>query len=313
MTRSEECAHLLSSTARSYGAVLMLSCIVVGMSPRPAVGDSPTDGNASDRADFAKVLDEKPEQIYTAIQMALGRFGYGVAFGGSLDTPTREALRRFQLRHGLNPTGLPDYESVTRILDYVSALDRPVYALPSKSFSATEEPYMRVDGSIEHRLGRFHAEGAWEMTRGDAQYWKQSLRDVAVEIECERESQESFERISIGHCYEKTAEISSLFGIDVLLSREKYFRVAHWDENGIITVPDPDGCFEFTMRILFPAERVTKTRVIANKTSECQKNPNDVEVELMDGTNVTSKLRDEKMKTTREVMLVSPTFYDSGF
>jgi hypothetical protein len=98
--------------------------------------------------------------IVVRVQMALGRFGYGIGpFDGLLDEKTRRALREYQAYNALSPTGAIDPQSFMK-------LEEDMKKLALVQFPVRLPRYQFADALWDQ--GSVLGEGARRRTRGSS-------------------------------------------------------------------------------------------------------------------------------------------------
>lgn len=106
----------------ALGLGLASGCAHTHATPPPPAAVPPTKPDHEQAAETGIPISSTPHGILregaeAKLQRSLQSRGFlhGEQTPGQLDPPTREALRRFQKREGLPPTGLPSYETVRHL------------------------------------------------------------------------------------------------------------------------------------------------------------------------------------------------------
>jgi hypothetical protein len=210
--------------------LLILLGIRLGLSQeapiRLAVSQQSADGRESERA--WNVMKQKDPsgwaQTVLESQESLAKFGYGTLFTGRLDDRTKGALRAYQNRNVLPPTGELDYATWMRIqLD--SAALRPDIPI--------DPMYMFSDSDWDNVLT---AEGVW-LEQGKEPTDKTPL--TSVRIECIKSN-----RMCIVATHGAT------------LIHLQYLTVERWDRFEIETQPDDLPCGRENIHISRPEKAV---------------------------------------------------------
>jgi peptidoglycan hydrolase-like protein with peptidoglycan-binding domain len=119
MSRHHSLTRLL---VLGLGMTLGAGCAHTHATPPPPAAVPPTKPDHEQAAETGIPISSTPHGILqdgaeTKIQHRLQDKGFlhGEQTEGQLDPQTREALRKFQKREGLPPTGLPSYETVRHL------------------------------------------------------------------------------------------------------------------------------------------------------------------------------------------------------
>ena len=253
---------------------------------REAERKSVTDTIEQSRSDPAKW-----RVIVVRVQMALGRFGYGIGpFDGMFDEKTRRALREYQAYNALSPTGAIHPQTFMKIHD-----DMNVLALAQ--FPVRLPRYQFADAMWE--LGSVLAEGTWTVLNAPNAELETPLQ--ATQVSCSRQKM---------ICTEETAFIRPTFRNEVSLITPltRDYVIAQWDEHEIITKP-ADNKFECTrtsLRISRLQESVTRIQSpITNelKSYLCRRElRHDFEFRLVDGTRVQSDLSNRHRESVSSIL-----------
>ena len=230
---------------------------------------------------------EEERRLFTLFaQMLLGRLGYDAgSFDGVLGDRTEAALRRYEANRRLPVTGDPlSFETSNQLTEDYAALDHQVFDLPKL--------VIHID---DWDRGYVYAQGTWTM-QGDNMQWPEQTS----KIECSRRS---------GFCNESTAIAeTSIFGagerhlsIDV-----ETYAIERWDDIEVVTRPSKTAhCVQKVLRISRIQESVASIRSRASADELC-----DIVLErylvLVDGAELSKKLRKKQSETWRNLMQISP-------
>ncbi len=106
----------------AFGFGLSCGCLHTHATPPPPSAVPPTKPEREQAAETGLPISSTPHGILqdgaeSKIQRRLREKGFlhGQATEGQLDPETRQALRDFQRREGLPPTGLPSYETIRHL------------------------------------------------------------------------------------------------------------------------------------------------------------------------------------------------------
>jgi hypothetical protein len=256
-----------------------------------------TTARADERKTYSRGLEklqrEKPveyenqRRMFTLVtQMLLGRIGYDVGpFDGQLGQRTQSALGLYQKRRGLPVTLDPlSFETNKQISADFAALEQHTVVLPELLIStdAWDDGYVFADGT-------------WAI-RGEDMVWPEQTS----KINCFRD---------LGICLEATATVeSSAPGTgEWHLELELHtYQIERWNAVELVTKPRHQAaCVQHTRHFRRLQNSVTGVRGPLSRDRRCERTAKR-DLELVDGIELSRKLKKKRAETWRSLALISP-------
>ena len=252
---------------------------------------------ADERRTYYKGLEklrrEKPAEyqnqrrMFTLVtQMFLGRIGYDVGpFDGQLGQRTQSALALYQEKRGLPVTQDPlSFETNKQISADFAALEQHTVVLPELLISTDAWD----DGYV-------FAEGTWAI-RGEEMAWPEQTS----KINCFRD---------LGICLEATATVASNApgtGEWHLELELHTYQIERWNAVELVTKPRHETqCLQHVRRFRRLQEAVTGIRGPLSRAEPCVDTAKR-DVVLVDGQELSERLRKRRGETWRSLALISP-------
>lgn len=230
---------------------------------------------------------ESQRRMFTLVtQMFLGRIGYDVGpFDGQLGQRTQSALGLYQEKRGLPITQDPlSFETNKQISADFAALEQHTVVLPELLISTDAWD----DGYV-------FAEGTWDV-RGEEMVWPEQTS----KINCFRD---------LGICLEATATVKASrpgTGEWHLELELHTYQIERWNAVELVTKPrHQTQCVHHVRRFRRLQKAVTGIQGPVSRDEQCEGTARR-DVALVDGQELSAKLRKKRGETWRSLALISP-------
>lgn len=234
----------------------------------------------------AKELEQlNPEEYRLLVlgsQIYLGRFGYGVGpFTGTLDQPTKDALRAYQKYVGISETGTINKETLKHMTEDNKVLDQILPFIPKFNFEGSQWPEM------------FSAHGTW------------AVENLPVQEALQTSQVSCHQKWNL--CSVSTAKLAPGF-TPTLLSYTNVYEIEKWTESEIVTKSANTGtCVSTVLHIQRTEQSVTRlTTFEQSDTGPCaQMAPRDFPMHLADGSQIYRALKHQKNQDAQRILRVN--------
>jgi len=216
-------------------------------------------------------------------QIDLARFGYGTRITGTLDQPTQEALKAYQLHKGIAATG--DIEPVT--IDNLSSDDDSI-SHPDLFLG----PYVFIADGWDG--GTFTATGSW-------------VEEGGKEPDLENSQLDCYEDWHV--CIDAQAREMKLFSATSIIGKSDAYRIKTWDKYEIVADSGNfDPCERDTLHINRQEKSVSLVSVPAYKDEKTCKifgAPKTVTFRLVDGKQIADPRNKARQSAFKSVIQMS--------
>jgi hypothetical protein len=274
-------------------AIVLVVCLVMAALAQPTPDKERKDRAAAWETALEQLKRDKPKEYddtkrtaTLAVQLLLGRLGYGVGpYTGVLDDTTQAALRAYQHHRPLPVTGDPlSFETFEQLQHDMDVLDYEPVGLPPLTISLSFWDAGHVSGK-----------GTWVGTNGEM-----AQPEQATDIQCYREQR---------RCIEATALVTGQGGKRILAVDMKEYEIARWDDHEIVTTPREisGGCVRYVLTFHRAQQSVMGQRSPISTTGECVGvEAKDLHMVLSNGITVYVELFKRSKQAARALMRFSP-------
>lgn len=214
-----------------------------------------------------------------------GYFG-DVPISGKLDERTKQALKEYQKRRGLEITADINPETLEKIFSDINVVDTPIVDIGN-----------RFNLFIDYWDSYIGASGTWVFEDGT----EQSMPLQTSQIICSREK---------WFCSIATARI----GIGGMLQIDNdIYEIERWDNRELLTKPLDFACVRYVLRINRISKTVKLLRTTISDKDMCKGvDKRDFVLKLSDGFDVWNKIKNKKNEAVKKINKPVPEAKDKS-